>query len=94
MLEETKTKYDLGSATLYDLYAAESAYTMAETNLFSANQNFKPFSSFLRIPEPLSPADRAQNPAPNEQSADYSQTTFRGRTCGPGGTSQPPLDLR
>ncbi len=40
-LDETKTKFDLGSATLYDLQSAESAYAIAETNLFIAQQNYK-----------------------------------------------------
>ncbi len=40
-LEETKTRYDLGSATLYDLQNAESAYAIAETSLFTAKQNFE-----------------------------------------------------
>ncbi len=39
-LEETKTRYDLGSATLYDLQNAESAYAIAETSLFTARQNY------------------------------------------------------
>ncbi len=40
-LDETKTKYDLGSATLYDLQNAESAFAIAETNLFIAQQNYE-----------------------------------------------------
>ena len=39
-LDETKTKFNLGSATLYDLQDAESAYAIAETNLFIAQQNY------------------------------------------------------
>ncbi len=39
-IDETKTKFDLGSATLYDLQNAESAYAIAETNLFIAQQNY------------------------------------------------------
>ena len=39
-LDETKTKFDLGSATLYDLQNAESAFAIAETNLFVAQQNY------------------------------------------------------
>jgi len=39
-LVETKTKFDLGSATLYDLQNAESAFAIAETNLFIAQQNY------------------------------------------------------
>ena len=40
-LDETKTKFDLGSATLYDLQNSESAYAIAETNLFIAQQNYE-----------------------------------------------------
>ncbi len=40
-LEETKLKYELGSATLTDLKNAESAFSIAETNVFSAEQNLK-----------------------------------------------------
>ncbi len=39
-LDETKTKFNLGSATLYELQNAESAYAIAETNLFIAQQNY------------------------------------------------------
>ena len=39
-LDETKTKFDLGSATLYDFQNAESAYAIAETNFFIAQQNY------------------------------------------------------
>ena len=39
-LEETKTKYDIGSATLFDLQNAESAFALAETNLFVAKENY------------------------------------------------------
>ena len=39
-LDETKTKFDLGSATLYDLQNAESAFAIAKTNLFIAQQNY------------------------------------------------------
>ncbi|MBD1147805.1 TolC family protein [Pelagibacterales bacterium SAG-MED31] len=39
-LDETKTKFNLGSATLYDLQNAESAFAIAETNLFIAQQNY------------------------------------------------------
>ena len=39
-LDETKTKFDLGSATLYDLQNAESAYAIAETNLFISQQDY------------------------------------------------------
>ena len=39
-VDETKTKFDLGSATLYDLQNAESAFAIAETNLFISQQNY------------------------------------------------------
>ena len=39
-LEETKLKYELGSSTITDLKNAEAAFAIAETNVFSANQNF------------------------------------------------------
>ena len=38
-LDETKTRFDLGSATLYDLQNAEASFALASTNLFSAEQN-------------------------------------------------------
>ena len=38
-LEETKTRFNLGSATLYDLQNAEASFALAATNLFSAEQN-------------------------------------------------------
>ena len=37
--EETKTRFDLGSATLYDLQNAEASFATVETNLFAAKQN-------------------------------------------------------
>ena len=40
-LDETKTKFNLGSATLYEFQNAESAYAIAETNLFIAQQNYE-----------------------------------------------------
>jgi len=49
-LDETKTRYDLGSATLYDLQNAESGFVVATTNLFAAEQNVKiSKKSFQRI---------------------------------------------
>tara|TARA_Y100001970_G_C14236175_1_gene861929 strand:- start:1548 stop:2804 length:1257 start_codon:yes stop_codon:yes gene_type:complete len=39
--EEIKTRYELGSATLYDLQNAEASYNIAKTNLYSAEQNLK-----------------------------------------------------
>ena len=41
VLEEMETLYDLGSATLYELQNAESAFAIAQTYLFTAEQNFK-----------------------------------------------------
>tara|TARA_B110000014_G_C20088776_1_gene569771 strand:- start:62 stop:1348 length:1287 start_codon:yes stop_codon:yes gene_type:complete len=38
-LEETKTRFDLGSATLYDLQNAEASFASASTYLFIAEQN-------------------------------------------------------
>ena len=39
VLEETKTKFEVGAATIYDLQIAESSYAIAKSNLFSAEQN-------------------------------------------------------
>lgn len=38
-LEETKTRFNLGSATLYDLQNSEASFALASTNLFSAEQS-------------------------------------------------------
>ena len=38
-LDETKTRYSLGSATLYDLQNAEASFALATTNLYEAEQN-------------------------------------------------------
>ena len=38
-LDETKTRFNLGSATLYDLQNSEASYALASTNLYSAEQN-------------------------------------------------------
>ena len=40
-LEETKTRYNLDVATLYELQNSQSAHAIAETNLFIANQNYE-----------------------------------------------------
>ena len=49
-LEITKTKFDIGSSTLYELQSAESSSAIASTNLFSANQNVEiSKKSFQRI---------------------------------------------
>ena len=37
--EETKTRFDIGSATLYDLQNAEASFAMASSNIFAAEQN-------------------------------------------------------
>ena len=37
--EETKTRFDLGTATLYDLQNAEASFAIASSNLFAAEQN-------------------------------------------------------
>ncbi len=39
--EETKTRFNLGSATLYDLQDSEASYAVSKTNLFSAEENVK-----------------------------------------------------
>ena len=38
-LEETKTKFNLGSSTLYELQISESLFAIAKVNLFIAEQN-------------------------------------------------------
>jgi len=38
-LEETKTRFNLGSATLYDLQNSEASFALASTSLFRAEQN-------------------------------------------------------
>ena len=49
-LEITKTKFDIGSSTLYELQSSESSFAIASTNLFSANQNVEiSKKSFQRI---------------------------------------------
>ena len=49
-LEITKTKFELGSSTLYDLQKAESSSVIASTNLFAAKQNVEiGKKSFQRI---------------------------------------------
>ena len=37
--EETKTRFDIGSATLYELQNAEASFATASSNLFAAEQN-------------------------------------------------------
>ena len=49
-LEETKTRFDLGSATLYDLQNAEASFAIASSNLFAAEQNVQISNkSFKRV---------------------------------------------
>jgi len=38
-LEESRTRFDIGSATLYDLQNSEASYALAKTNLYAAEQN-------------------------------------------------------
>ena len=38
-LEESRTRFDIGSATLYDLQNSEASYAFAKTNLYAAEQN-------------------------------------------------------
>jgi len=48
--EESKTRFDLGSATLYDLQNAEASYAIVSTNLFAAEQNVEiSKKSFFRV---------------------------------------------
>ena len=37
--DETKTRFNLGSATLYDLQSGEASFASAKTNLYAAEQN-------------------------------------------------------
>ena len=39
VLDETRTRFELGSATLYDLQKAEASFALATTNKFAAEQN-------------------------------------------------------
>ena len=48
--EETKTRFDFGSATLYDLQNAEASFAIASSNLFAAEQNVQISNkSFKRV---------------------------------------------
>ena len=38
-LEESRTRFDIGSATLYDLQNSQASYALAKTNLYAAEQN-------------------------------------------------------
>ena len=49
-LEESKTKFELGSSTIYELQNSESAFAIANANLFAAEQNLEiSKKSFNRI---------------------------------------------
>lgn len=41
VLEETKTRFDIGSATLYDFQIAEASFASSKTNLFISEQNLE-----------------------------------------------------
>ena len=48
--EEIKTRFDLGSATLYDLQEAQASFATVSTNLFASEKNFEiSKKSFQRI---------------------------------------------
>ena len=51
--EETKTRFDLGSATLYDFQEAQASFATVSTNLFAAEKNFeiskKSFHQIVRL---------------------------------------------
>ena len=48
--EETKTRFDLGSATLYDLQEAQASFATVSTNLYASEKNFEiSKKSFQRI---------------------------------------------
>jgi len=48
--EETKTRFDIGSATLYELQNAEASFATASSNLFAAEQNVQISNkSFKRV---------------------------------------------
>ena len=48
--EETKTRFDLGSATLYDFQEAQASFATVSTNLFASEKNFEiSKKSFQRI---------------------------------------------
>ena len=50
VFEETKTRFDIGSATLYDLQNAEASFAIASSNLFAAEQNVQISNkSFKRV---------------------------------------------
>ena len=49
-LEEIKTRYDIGTSTLYDLQSTESFYAISSANLFSSKKNLEiSKKSFKRI---------------------------------------------
>ena len=40
-LEEIKTKFELGSSTIYELQSSESSFAIASSNLFAAEKNYE-----------------------------------------------------
>ncbi len=49
-LEEVKTKFELGSSTIYELQSSESSFAIASSNLFAAEKNYEiSQQSFNRI---------------------------------------------
>ncbi len=49
-LEEVKTKFELGSSTIYELQSSESSFAIASSNLFAAEKNYEiSQQSFKRI---------------------------------------------
>ena len=49
-LEEVKTKFELGSSTIYELQSSESSFAIASSNLFAAEKNYEiSKQSFNRI---------------------------------------------
>ena len=55
--EETKTRFNLGSATLYDLQKAEASFESVKTNLFSAEENLKISKKIFKTVVGLDPTD-------------------------------------
>ena len=56
-LEELQTRFNLGTATLYDLQNAEASFALASTNLFSAEQNLLISKKTFKKIVGLSPLD-------------------------------------
>jgi len=55
--EEIKTRFELGSATLYDLQNSEASFAIAKTNLYSAEQNLSISKKTFKRIVSLSPID-------------------------------------